>query len=178
MNPLHEKRKVLGHQRAFFGGDSSQDSTSTQITTTTVTDNRSVVSIDNRDNSVNTNSGNTTNTNSGNTINTLTGWTVGGDVSLSNVGNTTFSSSSTVTDHGAVSGALAATASNTGLVMALADKLAGGSVAIAQKNTDLTAQLSQDAKSAYAGAAAAAGGQTTMIIMIAGIVGLAFAMRK
>jgi hypothetical protein len=175
MNPLQEKRRSLGHHRPCIGGDSSQNSTSVQTTITNVADNRAVNSTDNH----------STNTDSNNSTNMFSGWSgIGGSVNMSNVGNVvsgsynTTNTSVNMTDQGAVQSAFAATAQGTGLVMALADRLAMGATSVANKNADLTAQLSQDAKSAFSGAASQASGQNTFIFIALTVVALAYIVVK
>lgn len=168
MNPLQEKRKALGQQRACFGGDSS--SASTQTTNNVYTDNRSVSNVSNDNHSVNIASGNTVgagglfsfdrsfNTNSFNT--------------------TTNNTSVTTTDHGAVSGALASNNANVGLVMALADKLTAGTNEVLKKNTTLAQQLTGTTQQAYSDAAASASGMNTFLFVAVGVVALAWIVTR
>lgn len=171
MNVYEAKRKALGHHCPGFGGDSSQDSTNNIAIDNSVTDNRIGITST------------VTNTNSGNTTSMFSNWdTSGGSVQMSNVGNVVSDSynttSVTYTDHDAVAGAFAATTQNTGMVMALADKLATGATSVASKNADLTAQLSQDSKAAFSGAAAQASGQNTFIFIAMAVVALAYIVVK
>lgn len=175
MNPLHEKRRALGHAKACFGGDSSSTSTSIQNTVNTNNDNRSVVANDSHDTNTNTNSGNSY----------FSNWDIGRDVSISNSGNTisgsynTSTTTTTVTDLGAVSGALAANRDSTSMVLALTQKLTEGTNAVLQKNQSLTQELAGTTNAAYAGAAQQASGTNTFIFVAVGVVALAaILMRK
>lgn len=172
MNPMLEKQRALGHMRPCIGGDSSTASTSIQQTVTNVTDARST-SVSNSGNSY-ADSGNTVNTNSNNT--SWSGWSVGGDAS--NFGNTVSNTSITYTDQGAVKSAMDATTQNTGIVMALADKLATGATNVAQKNAELTSQLTNETGAAYASAAKQANSQSILILVGLTVVALAFILHK
>lgn len=169
MNPLQEKRKALGQQRACFGGDSS--SSSSQTTNNTYTDNRAVtnVSTDNHSTNLFSNWGmgseggtfapsieidRSFNTNSFNTVNS--------------------NNSSVTTDHGAVKSALESNANNVGLVMALTDKLMAGTNAVLNKNTAMAQELTGSTQQAYSNAAATASGMNTFLFVAVGVVALAF----
>lgn len=173
MNPLQEKRKALGQQRACFGGDSS--SSSSQTTNNTYTDNRSVSnsSTDNHSTNLFSNWG----MDSG-------GGTFAPSVSVdrsfnTNSFNTTNNSTSVVqTDHGAVSGALASNNANVGLVMALADKLTAGTNEVLKKNTSLAQELTGSTQQAYSDAAASASGMNTFLFVAVGVVALAWIVTR
>lgn len=169
MNPLHEKRKALGQQRACFGGDSS--SSSSQTTNINYTDGRQVNNVSNEDNSFNFGSGNTVG--------------AGGSFSIDRSGNTnsfnttTTNTNITQTDYGAVQGAFAQNAQNVGLVMALTEKLVAGTNDVVKKNTALAQELTGSTQQAYSNAAATASGMNTFLFVAVGVVALAYiVMRK
>lgn len=160
MDLLREKLRARGHHRAQFGGDSS--SASTQETNYTFTDNRAVTSVD--DHSTNIFSGN-----SGS-----------GDIAVDRSFNTgsfnTYSSSTTLTDHGAVQGAMQSNSQNTQLLFSLADKLFTGNKDIVTQNQNLAKELSSNANSAYEGATAQANGNKTMLLIGVAVVGIVAVM--
>lgn len=170
MNPLQEKRKALGQQRACFGGDSS--SSSAQTTNNVYTDNRAVSNVSNDNHSTN--------------WSIMAGNSLGAGASMNmdrsfntNSFNTTSSVTTvTQTDHGAVSGALASNNSNVGLVMALADKLTTGTNEVLKKNTTLAEQLTGTTQQAYSDAAASASGMNTFLFVAVGVVALAFIVTR
>lgn len=160
MDLLREKLRARGHHRAQFGGDSS--SASTQETNYTFTDNRAVTSVD--DHSTHIFSGN-----SGS-----------GDIAVDRSFNTgsfnTYSSSTTLTDHGAVQGAMQSNSQNTALLFSLADKLFTGNKDIVTQNQNLAKELSSNANSAYEGATAQANGNKTMLLIGVAVVGIVAVM--
>lgn len=173
MNPLQEKRKALGQQRACFGGDSS--SSSSQTTNNVYTDNRQVnnTSVDNHSTNLFSNWGQVS---EGGTF----APTVTVDRSFNtNSFNTTNNSTSVVTtDHGAVQGALASNNANVGLIMALAEKLTAGTNDILKKNTTLAQELTGSTQQAYSNAAASASGMNTFLFVAVGVVALAWIVTR
>lgn len=167
MNPLQEKRKALGHQRACFGGDS--ESSSTQTTNNTYTDNRQVNNTSSDNHSTNLFS----NWNGG--FNTVA---VDRSFNTGSFNTTTTTTNVTQTDHGAVAGALASNNQNVGLVMALADKLTAGTNQILAKNTQLAQELTGTTQHAYQSAAASASGMNTFLFVAVGVVALAFIVTR
>lgn len=168
MNPLQEKRRAQGHHRPCFGGDSS--SASTQTTNNTYTDNRAVTSVSQDNHSTNIASGNTLGTNSVFSLDRAF------NTNSFNTTNTT--TNVTQTDHGAVAGALASNATNTGLVMALTEKLVAGTNDVLKKNTQLAQDLTGSTQQAYSQAAAQASGMNTFLFVAVGVVALAWIVMK
>lgn len=167
MDLLREKLRARGHHRAQFGGDSS--SSSSQQTSYSYTDNRSVSSVDNH--STNIMSGN-----SGSGNNSI-------DRSFNTDSFNTYNVSTTVTDHGAVAAGAAVAANamqnnstNTELLFKLADKLFAGSEKIVTQNQNLAKELSSNANSAYEGATAQANGNKTMLLIGVAVVGIVAVM--
>lgn len=168
MNPLHEKRKALGHARACFGDGGDSTSSSSQTTNNIYTDNRSVSNTSNDNHSQNWLSGNTVG--------------AGGSFSVDRSGNTnsfnTTTTTITQTDQGAVQAAFASNSQNVGLVMALTDKLMAGTNDVLKKNTTLAQELTGTTQQAYSNAAAQATGTNTFLFVAVGVVALAWIVTR
>lgn len=168
MNPLHEKRKALGHARACFGDGGDSSSSSSQTTNNIYTDNRSVsnTSTDNH----------STNLFSGNTLGAGASMTM--DRSFNTGSFNTTTTNVTQTDQGAVQAAFASNSQNMGLVMALTDKLVNGTNDVLKKNTAMAQELTGSTQQAYSNAAAQASGMNTFLFVAVGVVALAWIVTR